>query len=241
MKTERINQTRKRKEKNQFYIPKDDKINLFKVRSSDNAIIIFLDYFGYPKLHITLYVKDLPEDKKLFDIHITDEKKSKKIYQTHLEINIRKTEEEINKKLFDLNDDFLNLVKEHKKKSVKKRGLLCLSCYSGNSIKFPEKIEDKTKAKKFYSELLGRTLEVNVEELRNCKRCKYPEHNTFIDNKITDMYLRNQLGVFTFKDQKDFSYSLMGLLKKKFKKEFSYVEKIVKEVKQSLKEYNNEN
>jgi len=226
--------------KTKFYLPKDDDINLFKIRSSDNAILIFLDYFGYPRLHITLYTKDLPNNKRLFDLHIKNENESKQIYQTHLEIDINKIEDEINKKLFDLNDDFLNLIKKHKKKSVKKRNLLCLSCYGEKSINFPEKIEDKIKAKKFYSELFGRTLKINVEELRKCKGCKNPEHNTFIDNKITDMYLRNQLGVFTFKDQTDFSYSLMSLLKKKFKKEFLYVEKIMGEIKQSLKEYKNE-
>ncbi|MCF7910547.1 hypothetical protein K9L16_02640 [Candidatus Pacearchaeota archaeon] len=222
-----------------FYIPKDDDLNLFKVRTSDNAIIIPLDYFGYPNLHITLYVKELPEDKRLFDVHITKEKENTPIYNNHLEINVSETEKLIQNKLIEMNEDFVNLIKEHKAKSISKHNLLCLDCFVRDNQKFTEKINNKNFALEFYKGIFNKTIKFDIEELKKCPVCNNSDHNTFVDDEFTNMYVKNALGLFTFKDQVEFSNNLVNIIKNNFQEEFDRFNKIIEEIKIKLEGYRN--
>lgn len=223
-----------------FYLPRNDELNLFKIRTSDNAIIIPLNYFGYPNLHVTLYIKDLPGDKRIFDVHLTNEKESKTIYNNFLEINISETEKLIQNKLFEMNNDFIDLVKDHKLKAVDKRNLFCLNCFVEDNQKFPEKLNNKNYASEFYSGIINKTIKFDIEELKKCKNCNNPKHDTFLDDQFKNMYMKNALGLFTFKDQVDFSTKLMEIIKKNFQEEINSLNKIIEEIKLKLREREDE-
>ena len=222
-----------------IYLPKDESSNLFKIRTSDNSIIIFLNYFGYPSLHLTFYIKELSEDERLFDIHLTDEKNNKKIYQTHIQINILETEKKIQERLFELTEDFTNLIKGHKEKSIEKNNLLCLNCFVEDQQKIPERLNDKNYALEFYSGIFNKTIEFDKEKVKECHNCENSLHNTFVDDKFTSMYFKNNLGLFTFKDQVDFSNELVKIIKEKFKGEFNQFNKIINELKIKCEEHKN--
>lgn len=224
-----------------IYLPRDENPNLFKIRTSDNAILIFLDYFGYPNLHLTFYIKELPEDERLFDLHLTDEKTGEKLYQNSIKINIPKTEKKIQEKLFELNDDFIKLIQEHKKKSIDKKDLVCLNCFVEDQEKFPEKLDNKEYAKEFYSGIFNKTIKFDVEKLKTCVKCNNSKHDIFMDKNLTNMYMKNAMGIFTFKDQVEFSNNLVNLIREKFKDELNKFEKVAEEIKNKLKEYKYEN
>ncbi len=230
------------KKKNKgFYLPKEGGENIFKIRGTDNAILIFLDYFGYKGLHITVYVKEIDEKNKIFNIHITDEVNNKKIYDKSIKLNMVEFENDIQKDLLELNEVIINLVQDHVGKSKKVNNLLCLSCFVQDKLEYPQRIKNRVEASRFYSGILNKTIEFDIEELKKCVNCNNPEHDTYVDTNLTNLYMKNALGLFVFEDQLNFSKELLEIIKVKFQKEFDRLEGLFDEMKLVLESYKSSN
>lgn len=222
--------------KNKIYLPKD-KNKLFSIISSKEGLVLPLTYWGYPNMHITFYMKDMPRKKgfQKLNIHVTQEGEKEKIIEFNYEFD-KSISNKKNKKLEEqFKKIFLEFLKKYSKKKPEES--ICLECFIKDTFEPSEKFNKKSEAKEFYKKIIGKKLGFDKEDLLKYKECNIKNHYLFYDLKKKGLFVRYPTGFVSYFNNQKLIKKIEPLLKENFlffAKEFK---NIVKKTKSKLKEF----
>lgn len=223
---------------NKVYFPKNESFNeFFSFAVSTNGWVIPLNYFDYPNIHITIYVKEMENKKdwKKLSIHIT--KDNKIIDEFYLEWNEKdpKLEEKYLKKSIKFMNEYSKIFEKYKitTQKIDEKNIICYDCLYKQK---PLQLDTKSRAKKAFNSLIER---IKNERLNypNYKECQNNKHNVLMNIETGQMYRQTSFGLFTFSNTEKFIEEFGNIIEKVFSDEFKWLEEVKNKLSKTLDRY----
>jgi hypothetical protein len=222
--------------KNKVYFPKDERFNLFCISSSSTGLVIPLAPFGYPDIHLTIYIKDM-ENKigfRKLSIHLSNHQTGKIVKECCLEFNEELLNQQYSEKFKQFSDRYLSILQRYivEEKNLQNKKLVCYDCFNKQFSQY--KLHKKELAKQSYKQM--------IKDLKNIPKyksepCFDSKHRLLIDLKTGKIYMKGTVGVLKYSSTSKMLKELDSVFKEVFPEEISWFDKLFKDFKKVLKEY----
>ena len=223
--------------KNKIYFPKDERFNLFCISSSSTGLVIPLAAFGYPAIHLTVYIKEM-QNKKGFQklsIHLSNHQTSEIINEYFLEFNEDLLKQHYSEKFQQYLDKYLSIIQKYvvEEKNLQNKRLVCYDCFTKKQfISYP--VHKKEIAKKSYKQMIKNLKKADAFDFEPCSDSK---HNLLLDLNTWKIYRKTIRGVLKFSSNTKMMKELGSVYDEIFPDEINWMKKMIKDFKKTLKVY----
>jgi len=221
-----------------IYLPKNENFNdFFSIALSTDGWVIPLNYFNYPNMYITIYIKNIESKKgwKKLSIHLTkDDKSLEEFYLEWNEKDPKLKEKYLNKSIRFINE-YSKIFEKYNlnTQDFNKKNIICYDCLLKQK---PLELDTKSKAKKAFNSL--------VEEIKN-ERFFYPnfteclnsKHNILMNIETGQMYRKTSFGLFTFSNTEKFMKEFEKIIEDVFYEEIEWCENTINQLSKTLERY----
>lgn len=218
------------------YFPKDERFDLFCISSSKQGLVIPLDPFGYPAVHLTFYIKEMQTKKgfQKLSIHLSDHLNSKIIKECCLEFNEKLIKKRYSEKFELFVDKHLSVLKNYivEEKNLQKKKLECYDCFTKRFDQY--KIHKKKVAKQSYKAMIKYLKNIDKHKF---KPCTDHRHKLLIDVNTGKIYMKTMAGVFKYSNTTKMMKELNLIFKEVFPEEIRWMDQLKKDFRNVLKEY----
>ncbi len=208
-----------------IYLPKDEK-ELFSVASSKDGLVVPLVNFGYPNIHVTIFLRELDKDL-LFNVHIKDEISKEMIVNKEIRFNPKILKNQLNEKIKKLREVYFYYSKKWDKQKVNTKDFVCLDCFIKQKMLFLPPINKRKNAQKFY-ESLPKLIE-DRHVLNSCPICNKPKHSLLYNIEKDEIYYRIAGNIITQKESDEYVIAMQAVFEEGFDKLSPFFDSLKKE------------
>ncbi|MFH1472722.1 MAG: hypothetical protein ABIF85_07585 [Nanoarchaeota archaeon] len=223
--------------KNRIYFPKDERFNLFCISFSSTGIVIPLAQFGYPAIHLTVYIKKM-QNKDGFQklsIHLSNNQTSEIINECFLEFNEELLKQHYSEKFQRFVDKYLSIIKKYivEEKNLQNKKLVCYDCFCKKLVSsYP--VHKKEMAVNSYKYMIKDLKKIDQFTFEPCSDSK---HRLLIDVKTGKIYMKTLKGILKFSRMSKMEKELWSVYKEVFPDEINWMKTTIKNFKKTLTRY----
>ena len=222
---------------NKLYIPLDECFNMFSISSSTTGLVIPLTPFGYSRIHLTIYIKNM-EMKNGFQklsVHLTNELTEEIIKEFWFEFAFDLVEQKLSKTFEKFADDYLDIITMHlvEEDTLSNKELYCHDCFINSQFDLKQ-FNKKRKAKKQYFKIIEKMKNISPTDFNICSDSK---HRLLIDIKTNEVYFNSSVGILKLTDNDKMATDLMSLIETTFTDQIKSIDEIIEDFKEVLEEY----
>jgi len=223
--------------RNKLYIPLDECFNMFSISSSTTGLVVPLAPFGYSRIHLTIYIKnmEMKDEVQKLSVHLTNELTGDIIKEFWFEFAIGLVEQQLSKICETFVHDYLDIITMHlvEEDTLSIKELYCHDCFI-NSQFDSKHFNKKTKAKKQYFEIIEKMRTISPTDYNICSDSK---HRLLIDIKTNEIYFNSSVGILKLTDNDKIATDLISLIETTFTDQIKSIDKIIADFKDVLEEY----
>lgn len=223
--------------RNKLYIPLDECFNMFSISSSTTGLVVPLAPFGYSRIHLTIYIKNMEMKDRVqkLSIHLTNELTGDIIKEFWFEFAVGSIEQHLSKKFKTFVHGYLDIITMHlvEEDTLSDKELYCSDCFINSQLDY-KKLNKKTNAETQYSDLIEK---IETAQPADFKICSDPNHRLLIDIKSNQMYINSSIGVLKLTGNDKMTAELMSLIETTFTDEIKSIHEIIEEFKDILEDY----
>jgi hypothetical protein len=212
-----------------IYLPRT-KTKVFSVISSREGVVIPLVNFGYPNIHLTIFLKELSKEPFLahLNAHLTHEKNKLKLKEYSLLID-EEGRKNFQRKMEECQLQLVALVRKSSRKvRLNEKYLFCSDCAHKGGKFNPSTKEEAKRMYKHLEELFGNHIKNLVG-----RQCNDLSHKMYFHLRTKKMYVKRHDDFYAY--HKDFFRELGKIFDERFKEMFLIMRSIEKELKEILK------
>jgi len=222
-------------QQDKIYFLKDEEFNLFSLISSKEGLVIPLTYWGYPGVHLTVYIKEMEHKKgfKKINFHLTNENNKIRPFEKHYEFN----EEEINTKSRRFKEEIAKIFKNFLTKYLTKidNPVICIECFVLEKFPDSKKLDKKENALEYYKNLVQKGKKIEKLEFNEIKPCNSKNHCMYYEPSEEKFYIKYPGGFVTYENNDLLIKNVEKLLKENYNPIFTEFKALIKLIKSHLK------
>ena len=223
--------------RNKLYIPLDECFNMFSISSSTTGLVVPLAPFGYSRIHLTIYIKnmEMKDGFQKLSVHLTNELTGDIIKEFWFEFAVDLVEQHLSKMFENFVHDYLDILTMHlvEEDTLSNKKLYCYDCFINSQLDYNQ-LNKKTRAQKQYFKIIE-TLEAISPT--DCNICSDSNHRQLIDIKTNAIYFKSSRGILKLTDNDKMATDLISLIETTFTDKIKSIDEIIEDFKEVLEEY----